>query len=185
MKDLRRALEQSNQRRANALKVGERRLQREKLHYRQAEQEKDDQFRRGQQQEDDRLKYNDAATVQERLAHMDVRVRDDILNTVTNRREHLKDCGLPINNNQAAVVASVLEGLCAGRTKQIVTVPAGHGKSRITPALIDILCRHYNKRKFRVVFAHDQLLRSDREAQHAVISLLGGGTTVDYVCPRG
>jgi len=185
MKALWRKLEQSNQRRADALKVQERQLRREEVHFQQKESEKDDHFMRELQAAEDRLKYNDASTMQERLAHMDIHVRDTILSTVANRREHLEDCGLPINNNQAAVVASVLEGLRAGRTKQIVTVPAGHGKSRITPALIDILCRHYNKRKFRVVFAHDQLLRSDKAAQRTVISLLGGSTTVEYVCPRG
>ena len=47
----------------------------------------------------------------------------------------MKDIGVPVNNNQIAIAYAAFSQI-KNVPQQIFSVPAGHGKSRIIPAII-------------------------------------------------
>ena len=88
-------------------------------------------------------KYKDVSDYKTRWADMgalpdvDLQELDERANEV---KEHMQTCRYPLNNNQLAVTLFAAKKLEEGEKRQIYTIPAGQGKSRVIVGIIAALC---------------------------------------------
>ena len=70
----------------------------------------------------------------------------------------------PINNVQTSITLAAAQKLMSlknAERRQVWSVPAGHGKSRIILALVVLLYVKYNVKQFLLVYNHSELKEED------------------------
>ena len=116
------------------------------------------------------VRYRDTSTVQERLQAMGFAYMADgeLDNRAKACKDVMKHLDYKVNKNQMGVAlyaAYILEK--KDNLRQIISVPAGQGKSRIIVAIIRLLASRKGSSsiltKVQVVYNHQQLLDQDRD----------------------
>ena len=82
---------------------------------------------------------------------------------IDDTRKQMSDIGVPANNNQLAIAYAAYAQLSKQR-QQIYQVPAGHGKSRIIPAIARMIAYAEDLEevpKVIVVYNDSKLLEND------------------------
>lgn len=129
--------------------------------------------------------YHDADSYASRLlrlgiSKLDLRVESHLRSAMA----RLKCLRFPINNNQAAIAAAAVQRILGVHrndkpTRQIYTMPAGHGKSRVPLAIVLMLAYHGRRRTFHLVYSKDELMRKDQRTHKPVVDELQS-ITVKY-----
>ena len=133
--------------------------------------------------------YSDVADFTERLKLMSFKgsLKDNaLLNLASLTKAALEAAAYPLNNNQLGVTLYAVNTLLKEKhRRQIIQVPAGHGKSRciagIMAALVysSIQYKNTDDYEFKIVFTNQVLLDNDKEKLSVVAKALNA--KVDFV----
>ena len=79
----------------------------------------------------------------------------------------MKEAQIAVNNNQLALALVAVERMLKPKRadkRVVLSVPAGHGKSKVTLAFITWAMLHYQKKRFSLIF-HNQALKEDADRE--------------------
>ena len=132
-----------------------------------------------------KARYHDADSFEAVLSRMKFEFCGD--KNLVERADRVKNTmaalEFPLNNNQLGVSLCAAYRLENRQHRQIYSVPAGQGKSRIIVGLIATLCSTPRPKftKFRVVYNHQELMDADRDKIKNICK--GVNATVKFQLP--
>ena len=132
-----------------------------------------------------KARYHDADSFEAVLSRMKFEFCGDknLVERADRVKHTMATLDFPLNNNQLGVSLCAAYRLENRQHRQIYSVPAGQGKSRVIVGLITTLCSTPRPKftKFRVVYNHQELMDADRDKIEFICE--GVNATVKFQLP--